>query len=153
MCVCVCESLCFLRVALWKVVTARSERTERTTYLLSCCIKWLSGFSLNTFLYGYDRLATPPLSHRTSAPPLPKTECYVTWKLHLQSDFSVRPFFSEPSPSGCRSICWGFRALSIPLLSIYAFHREIGLNAYVKDPIKVAHCAVRTPWWWRLYCK
>lgn len=28
------------------------------------------------------------------------------------------------------------------LLSIYAFHREIGLNAYVKDPIKVAR---RTP--------
>lgn len=26
------------------------------------------------------------------------------------------------------------------LLSIYAFHREIGLNAYVKDPIKVARC-------------
>lgn len=29
------------------------------------------------------------------------------------------------------------------LLSIYAFHREIGLNAYVKDPIKVAQS--RTP--------
>lgn len=30
----------------------------------------------------------------------------------------------------------------VRLLSIYAFHREIGLNAYVKDPIKVAR---RTP--------
>lgn len=35
-----------------------------------------------------------------------------------------------------------FHPVTQRLLSIYALHREIGLNAYVKDPIKVAR---RTP--------